>query len=67
VPAVEGEGAGGDVHYVTVEQDPDQSSEVCVCLLVLTKASPGLFVKPCVSLKLPILLLVIVCAFTFRS
>jgi hypothetical protein len=25
VPADEDEGAGGDVHYVTVEQDPDQS------------------------------------------
>jgi hypothetical protein len=30
VPADEDEGAGGDVHYVTVEQDPDQSSEVGV-------------------------------------
>jgi hypothetical protein len=30
VPADEDEGAGGDVHYVTVEQDPDQSQEVCV-------------------------------------
>jgi hypothetical protein len=33
VPADEGEGAGGDVHYVTVEQDPDQSPEVCVSAL----------------------------------
>jgi hypothetical protein len=30
VPADEDEGVGGDVHYVTVEQDPDQSSEGCV-------------------------------------
>jgi hypothetical protein len=30
VPADEDEGAGGDVHYVTVEQDPDQSPEVGV-------------------------------------
>jgi hypothetical protein len=29
VPVNEDEGAGGDVHYVTVEQDPDQSLEVC--------------------------------------
>jgi hypothetical protein len=29
VPADEDEGAGGDVHYVTVEQDPGQSPEVC--------------------------------------
>jgi hypothetical protein len=32
VPADEDEGAGGDVHYVTVEQDLDPSQEVCVCL-----------------------------------
>jgi hypothetical protein len=30
VPTDEDEGAGGDVHYVTVEQDPDQSPEGCV-------------------------------------
>jgi hypothetical protein len=30
VPADEDEGAGGDVHYVTVEQDLDQSPEVGV-------------------------------------
>jgi hypothetical protein len=30
VPADEDEGAGGDVHYVTVEQDPNKSPEVCV-------------------------------------
>jgi hypothetical protein len=30
VPADEDEGAGGDVHYVTVEQDPDQSLEGCL-------------------------------------
>jgi hypothetical protein len=30
VPADKDEGAGGDVHYVTVEQDPDQGPEVCV-------------------------------------
>jgi hypothetical protein len=30
VPADEDEGAGGDVHYVSVEQDPDQSLEGCV-------------------------------------
>jgi hypothetical protein len=29
VPTDEDEGAGGDVHYVTVEQGPDQSPEVC--------------------------------------
>jgi hypothetical protein len=30
MPADEDEGAGGDVHYVTIEQDPDQSPEVCM-------------------------------------
>jgi hypothetical protein len=30
VPADEDEGAGGDVHYVTVEQDPGLSPEVVV-------------------------------------
>jgi hypothetical protein len=30
VPADEDEGAGGDVQYVTVEQDPNRSPEVCV-------------------------------------
>jgi hypothetical protein len=30
VPADEHEGARGDVHNVTVEQDPDQSLEGCV-------------------------------------
>jgi hypothetical protein len=30
VPVDEDEGAGGDVHYMIVEQDPDQSPEVCV-------------------------------------
>jgi hypothetical protein len=30
VPVDVNEGARGDVHYATVEQDPDQSSEVCV-------------------------------------
>jgi hypothetical protein len=30
VPVDKDEGAGEDVHYVTVEQDPDRSAEVCV-------------------------------------
>jgi hypothetical protein len=30
VPADEDEGAGGDVHYVTIEQDPDPSPEGCL-------------------------------------
>jgi hypothetical protein len=58
VPVDEDEGAGGDVHYVTVEQDPDQSPEVCGSL-VLTKASPGLFINLCVSLNFWIYLLLL--------
>jgi hypothetical protein len=30
VPANMNEGAGGDVHYVAIEQDPDQSPEDCL-------------------------------------
>jgi hypothetical protein len=30
VSADEDEGARGDVHYVTIEQDPGQSSEGCL-------------------------------------
>jgi hypothetical protein len=30
MPADEDEGAGGDMHYVTVEHDPDQSLEGCL-------------------------------------
>jgi hypothetical protein len=30
VPVDEDEGAGGEVHYVTVEQDPYQSPKGCV-------------------------------------
>jgi hypothetical protein len=30
VPADEDEGAGGDINYVSVDQDLDQSPEVCV-------------------------------------
>jgi hypothetical protein len=30
VPTDKDEGLGGDVHYMTVEQDPDQSPEGCL-------------------------------------
>jgi hypothetical protein len=58
VQADEDEGAGGVVHYVTVEQDLDQSLEVCVSACV-TKASPGLFINLCVSLHFWIYLLLL--------
>jgi hypothetical protein len=34
VPADVNEGAGGDVHYVVIEQDPGQSPEVCLATCV---------------------------------
>jgi hypothetical protein len=34
VPADEDEGAGGDMHYMFVEKDPDQNPEVCVTTCV---------------------------------
>jgi hypothetical protein len=60
VPADEDEGAGGDVHYVTKVRK-------FVCLLVLTKASPGLIINPCVYFQVTELIIAILCAFTFRS
>jgi hypothetical protein len=47
VSADEDEGAGGDVHYVTVEQDPDQSLEVCVSACA-NEGKPGLIINLCV-------------------
>jgi hypothetical protein len=47
VPADEDEGAGGDVHYVTVEQDPNQSPEVCVSACV-DEDKPRLIINLCV-------------------
>jgi hypothetical protein len=58
VPADEDEGAGGDAHYVTVEQDLGQSPKVGVFACV-TKASPGLFINLCVSLNCWIYLLLV--------
>jgi hypothetical protein len=66
VPADEDEGAGGDVHYVTVEQDPGKSTEVCVSACA-DEGKPRLFIDLCVPLKLLNLIHVIVCALTFRS
>jgi hypothetical protein len=66
VPADEDEGAGRDVHYVTVEQDPDQSSEGCLSACA-DEASPGLIINLCVSFKTSEFIFVISCAFTFRS
>jgi hypothetical protein len=51
VPADEDEGAGGDVHYVTVEQDRTKVQNF-VCLPVLMKAIPSLIINLCVMFKL---------------
>jgi hypothetical protein len=66
VPADEDEGAGGDVHYVTVEQDPDQSPEggVSACA---DEGKPRLILNPCVYFRVSELIIAILCAFTFRS
>jgi hypothetical protein len=66
VLADEDEGAGGDVHYVTVEQDPGQSPEVCGSACT-DEGKPRFISQPMCLFKLLNLLIVIVCAFTFRS
>jgi hypothetical protein len=50
VLADEDEGAGGDMHYVTVEQDSDQSPEGCVSACA-NEGKPDLFINLCVSLN----------------
>jgi hypothetical protein len=54
------------VHYVTVEQDPDQSPEVCVSACA-DEGKPRFIHKPICFFTLLNLLIVIICAFTFRS
>jgi hypothetical protein len=46
VPVDMNEGAGGDVHYVTVEQDPNQSPEVCVTACA-NEGKPRFIINPC--------------------
>jgi hypothetical protein len=66
MPADEDDGAGGDVHYVTVEQDPDQSPEVCVSACA-DKGKPQLTFTYVLLLKFLIFSLELLCAFMFRS
>jgi hypothetical protein len=40
------EGAGGDVHYVTIEQDPGQSPEVCLTSCA-NEGKPQFIINPC--------------------
>jgi hypothetical protein len=46
LPVDEDEGAGGDVHYVTIEQDPDQSPKVggSACA---DEGKPRFIINPC--------------------
>jgi hypothetical protein len=46
VPVDVNEGAGGDVHYVTIEQDPDQSPEVCLTACA-NEGKPQFNINPC--------------------
>jgi hypothetical protein len=66
MPADEDEGAGGDVHYVTVEQDPDQSPKVCRTACA-DEGKPRLIINPCVYFQSSEFIIAILCAFTFRS
>jgi hypothetical protein len=66
VPADEDEGAGGDVHYVTVEQDSDQSPEVCASACA-DEGKPSLTFTYVLLLKFLMFSLELLCAFTFRS
>jgi hypothetical protein len=66
VPADEDEGAGGDVHYVTVEQDPDQSPEVCGSACA-DEGKPQFNHLTHGLLSSSEFIIAILCAFTFRS
>jgi hypothetical protein len=65
MPADVNEGAGGDVHYVTVEQDPDRSPEVCLTACA-NKGKPRLYHQPMFYLNYATIF-VILCAFMFRN
>jgi hypothetical protein len=45
----EDEGVGGDMHYAIVDQDPDQSPEVCLTASA-GKGKPQFIINLCVSL-----------------
>jgi hypothetical protein len=53
------------VHYVTVEQGPDQSPEVCVTACA-NKGKPRIIINPCLILN-DATIFVILCAVTFRN
>jgi hypothetical protein len=40
------EGAGGDMHYVHIEQDPGQSPEVCLTACA-NRGRPRFIINPC--------------------
>jgi hypothetical protein len=62
VSANEDEGVRGDVHYVTVEQDPDQSPEGCLSASA-DEGKPGSIINLCVSFQLLNLSLFFMCIY----
>jgi hypothetical protein len=62
VSADEDEGARGDVHYVTVERDLDQSPEGCVTACA-DEGKPDLIINLCVYFKLLNLPLLFMCIY----
>jgi hypothetical protein len=65
VPEDVNEGAGGDVHYVTVEQDPGQSPEDCLTACA-NEGKPQFYHYPPLYLNYATIF-VILCAFTFKN
>jgi hypothetical protein len=58
VSADEEEGGGGDVHYVSIDQDPDKSLEICLTACA-DEGKPRFIIKLCVSFKVLNLSLII--------
>jgi hypothetical protein len=46
VPEDVNKGAGGDMHYVAIEQDPGQSPKVCLTACA-SEGKPGFTINPC--------------------
>jgi hypothetical protein len=67
VPVDVDEGAGGDVHYVTEEQDPDRSPKVCVSTCADEGKARFNHLNPCVYFRVSEFIIAILCAFTFRG
>lgn len=66
MPETEDQGADAEVHYVSVEQDPDQSPKEPETNFV-AEGKPQFIINLFVLFKVLQLLLFSICAFTFRS